>query len=279
MNKFFAAFAGLMLLVASASTFALQANGWRLNITESADNETPVSIMEIEYLYDDDSSSATPDVDMFEADLGHTACSAGAHTWSRVITSGTYAGTYEVGCDTFTSNRRGEPNTTITIVSDWRAAIKTRRQIYTLIDNNFLTYWTTTDKVTAADPFSLQYMFYTGADAPSRTLPDVTSYAITVPAAMVDTGAPVAWTFEYHDPDAGAWFQDHVKTSDDVNWSSAATVYKVSTDYYLVDGTTIRMWDGTSDWGAALSGTALTTAQTAISDSGTIVGYRLEFDL
>jgi len=222
MKNLFAAFAGFVLLVASATALALQAGGYRLTMTGSVDGDTPISITEVEFL------SASSDV--FEADLGYSICG-----WDRVIASGTYAGTYQVGCDTFSTNRLGDPNVTIAIPSDWRTAIKTRRQIYTMLDNNFNTYWTTADKVTADDPYSIQYTIHTGNDVPARTLPSVTAYAITIPVADLSTGAPIAWTVEYFDAAVGNWLQDSVVTSDDVNWSSAASVWKTTPDFNYVD--------------------------------------------
>lgn len=275
MKTFFTAFVGLVLLAVTSSSYALEAGGWRFNFTQSADGESPITLMEVEFLHDDDASAATPDVDALESDLGYSICG-----WDRTIVddgSPDYSGVYQVGCDTLTTNRRGDPNVTIAIASDWRPAVKTRRQINTVIDNNFLTWWTTSDKVTSADNFFVQYTIKTGSGI-SRTLPDVTSYAITVPVDVVTTNAPVAWGLQYFDATVGNWLQDHSKDSNDVNWNNAANVWKVSSTYYLKEGTSVRLWDG-SKWGNPLTGTALTAANTAISESGVLVAKRLEFSL
>lgn len=285
MKKILLATTALFLLAVSTTSFALQARGWRLAITDSIENETPIVIAEIEWLtnasydidavstgdggsfsfsdegigdvtdqfsagsifvvsgstgnngtykvasssyssstnvttvtiedddgvdnYEDSVANSTADgiittssyVDGSRSDIGASACG-----WTRNVSNnpgGTKQTNVSVPCDSVNVNYR--PAESMTIPSGTR---RTRLGKLMFDDNQGSTF-ITRGKVTEDKPYYIQYVWYIGAAASSRVLPDVEGYSITVPNAYLgptdDGYAPSVWSVQYMDPTTGRW--------------------------------------------------------------------------
>lgn len=195
MKKIFALLTGLVFLTAVGSASALEALGWRISVTDSIANGTPIVVSEIEWLYDTGSAYA----DGTESDLGVVACG-----WTREAPNLTgNTSSFNVGCDTVSTNYM--PSDDMTVPSGTRRT----RLGKIMFDDNFVSSFTTKRIVSEDKPFHIQYTWYVGSSAPGRTLPDVVAYTVTVPNAYVGPGddgyAPSNWTVEYRDVDTGRW--------------------------------------------------------------------------
>lgn len=192
MKKFTLAVAAFTALIFSANTFALEALGWRLAITTSIANDTPITISEVEWLHDDDDDSATARVDGTSADLGATECG-----WTATkpnFTDDEVA--VAVPCDSASSNQRPD---------SVPANTRRNRAAKVVFDDNYSTEFQTRRTINNGQVFYVQYIWYVGSQAPGRTLPDVEAYSVTVPTDVVDTYAPSVWTVEYLDRNSGQW--------------------------------------------------------------------------
>ncbi len=256
MKKIIIALMVATMLFTSGAANSIQANGWRLNITSSIDEETPVVVTEVEFLDD-----STVPVDVSQSDIGISDCG-----WT---------------CDSVLSNQIGD--SAVVFVAN----PKRNRKIGVAFDNNLSSYYTTTYKIVGKPGnFYVQYSIYRGATTPPRTNRNIKSYSVSVPDEDIKTGAPGGWTLEYLSSTSNSWELAHTRRPDstDINWNTSGRVYEVavgSTTFYLVDskGTRSMVFGTDSDWSAPLTGTALTDATTAISDDGILVARRLEFDL
>lgn len=195
MKKFLTLLTSLVLLFAVGTASALEAKGWRLTVTDSIATSTKIVIGEIEWLYDTGSAYA----DGSFSDLGEAECG-----WTRKVPNLT-GGTSEISypCDSVSVNYA--PDSSLTIPSGTRRT----RLGKLMFDDITTSYFMTSSKVTEEKPFYIQYDWYIGIAAPSRTLPDVVAYTVTVPNAYVGPGedgfAPSNWTVEYRDGNTGRW--------------------------------------------------------------------------
>ncbi len=195
MKKFITLLTGLILMFAVGTASALEAKGWRLTVTDSIANDTKVVISEIEWLYDTGSGYA----DGSFSDLGEAECG-----WTRKVpnkTGGLTAVT--TPCDSVSVNTL--PDSSLTVPAGER---RTRLGKF-MFDDNTTSYFMTKNKITATSLMHIQYDWYIGIAAPSRTLPDVVAYSVSVPNAYIGPGdngfAPSNWTIEYRDVNTGRW--------------------------------------------------------------------------
>lgn len=121
MKKLLLATTALFLLAVSTTSFALQARGWRLAITDSIENETPIVIAEIEWLhnatYDIDAVSTGSGGSFSFADLGIGDVTDQFEAGSIFVVSGSTGndGTYKVASSSYSSLTNV---TTVTIATD-----------------------------------------------------------------------------------------------------------------------------------------------------------------
>lgn len=195
MKKIFTLLTGLFLMFAVGTTSALEAKGWRLTVTDSIATDTKIVIGEVEWLYDTGSAYA----DGSFSDLGEAECG-----WTRKVPNQTGTlSTVTTPCDSVSVNFL--PDSSLTIPAGTRRT----RLGKLMFDDVTTSYFMTNSKVTEDKPFYIQYDWYIGIAAPSRTLPDVVAYTVTVPNAYVGPGndgfAPSNWTVEYRDVNTGRW--------------------------------------------------------------------------
>lgn len=176
-------------LIFSANAFALEARGWRLAITTSIANDTPITLSEVEWLYDDSGSYA----DGTSSDLGITEC---GWTAAKPNSPDGSLSDVPVPCDSASSNQRPE---------DLPANTRRNRAAKVLFDDSYSTEFQTKRTINNGQVFYVQYRWYVGPAAPGRTLPDVVAYSVTVPTDVLLTYAPSVWTVEYLDGNTGRW--------------------------------------------------------------------------
>ena len=231
MKKIFALFTGVLFLLAVGTASALEARGWRITVVDSIANNTPVVISEVEWLYD---TGGSVYADGTESDLGIVACG-----WTREAPNLTGSlATIPVGCDSVSTNQL--PDDSMTVPANTRRT----RLGKIAFDDVFTSYFITKRNITATNLFHLEYSWYVGPAAPSRTLPDVVAYTVTVPNEFInplgDTPyAPSNWTVEYRDVNTGRWVRLENASVFAANFNDGVSVNGSGTEVSDTDVTAI----------------------------------------
>lgn len=223
MKRFVIALFCAITLAFSSAAYSVEATGWRIIFEQSIENDTQIAVSEIEFLYDDDDDPQTPRVDATLADLGEAECG-----WTRDVSNLDVTGdgindlqtNVPVPCDSVSTDRRRES----TIVPTGTRRTRLGKLMF---DDNFASEYKTRRVINPNNgTWTVQYMWYIGPAAPSRTLKDVDAYSLTVSNEYLgpspDGLAPSIFQVDYRDPSTGRWVK--VDEREAVNFNDGVDV-------------------------------------------------------